>query len=256
MDTNVPPLPDVPPLPAAALLAEPRVVPAGASVQWIGTGWEMFKAAPGPWIGMVLIFIIALSVVGAVPLIGFVNVILQPILVAGLVAACEAQRTGTRPRVEHLFAGFQKDAGSLALVGVIYFAALLLVVVVVGGGGLAAMLPFIMLGSVAGEGFSVSPAMIGIIALCMVLAMLLFIPLAFAVGWAPALVYVHQVPPFDALKRGLFACCRNWLAVFVYVVLSIVMLCLTIFTLGLALLVVVPVLIIASWAAYREIFVA
>jgi uncharacterized membrane protein len=98
--------------------------------------------------------------------------------------------------------------------------------------------------------------MIGIIVLCLVVAMLLFVPLAFAVSWAPALVYVHQVAPFEALKRALFACYRNWLAVFVYVVLTIVLMCLTIFTLGLALFVLVPVLVIASWAAYREIFVA
>jgi uncharacterized membrane protein len=108
----------------------------------------------------------------------------------------------------------------------------------------------------AGDQFSISPAMIGIIGLCMLVAMLLFVPLAFAAGWAPALVYVHQVPPFDALKRGLLACYRNWMAVIVFVVLSIVLLALTIFTLGLALVVLVPVLLIASWAAYREIFVA
>ena len=27
-------------------------VPAGSGMNWIGGGWNLFKQAPGPWIGM------------------------------------------------------------------------------------------------------------------------------------------------------------------------------------------------------------
>ncbi len=247
------PLP--PPLPTT-LLAEPRVVPAGAAIQWMTTGWEMFKAAPGPWVGIILIALIVTAVVSAVPIIGVLNIVLSPILMAGLAAACEAQRTGSTPRVEHLLAGFHKSAANLALVGVLYLVGVLVVGVVVGGGGFAAMLPFIAAASAGGEQFAMTPTMIAIIVLCVLLAFALFIPLGLAMGWAPPLVYLHDVGPFDALQRSLVACLRNWQALLVFMVLAIVLGSIAMIPLGLGLLVYGPVMAIAIWAGYREVFVA
>ena len=250
------PLPDVPPPLPTSLLVEPRVVPAGAAMQWLTTGWEMFKAAPGPWIGIVLVYVIITAVVGAMPLLGILNVVLSPILSAGVVAACESQRRGTPPSLEHLFAGFKQATGSLALVGLLYMGGLLVVTLTVGAGGMAAMLPFIIAASAGGSDFSMSPGMIGIIVLCVLLAFLLFMPLALAMIWAPPLVFVHNVGPFDALKRSLFACLRNWMALLVFFVLAMVLLVPAMIPLGLGLLVYGPVMVIALWAGYREVFVA
>ena len=251
-----PALPSLPPSPPpSALLAEPRVVPAGAPMQWITTGWEMFKAFPGPWIAIVIVYVIVTAVIGVLPVIGIVNVVVGPILAAGVVAACEAQRGGTPPRVEHLFAGFQTATANLALVGVLYLGGLLVVVLMVGGGGFAAMLPFIVAAS-AGEQFSVSPGMIGMVLLFVLIGLLLVIPLGLAMMWAPPLVFVHGVGPVEALKRSLFACLRNWLALLVMIVLVAVLGGIAMIPLGLGLLVFAPVMAIAIWAGYREVFVA
>ena len=165
------------------------MVPAGAGMQWVATGWEMFKAAPGPWVGIFLVYIIVTGVVSLLPFLGILNVVLDPILTAGLVAACEAQRTGRRRRVEHLIVGFRTGRpATWRWSGVFYLIGVLLVIVVVGGGGLAAMLPFILAASAGGDQFTMTPAMIGIIAICVVLLFGLAMPLAFAMAWAPALV--------------------------------------------------------------------
>jgi len=183
-------------MPPSALLAEPRVVPAGAPMQWITTGWEMFKAFPGPWIAIVIVYVIISAVIALLPIVGAVNVVVGPILAAGIVAACEAQRGGTAPRLEHLFAGFQSATAKLALVGVLYLVGLLAVGVVVGGGGVAAMLPFII-AAAAGEQFSVSPAMIGMIVLFVLIGLVLVVPLALVMMWAPPLIFVHGVGSVD-----------------------------------------------------------
>ena len=251
-----PALPSIPPpMPPSALLAEPRVVPAGAPMQWITTGWEMFKAFPGPWIAIVIVYVIISAVIALLPIVGAVNVVVGPILAAGIVAACEAQRGGTAPRLEHLFAGYQSATAKLALVGVLYLVGLLAVGVVVGGGGVAAMLPFIIAAS-AGEQFSVSPAMIGMIVLFVLIGLVLVVPLALVMMWAPPLIFVHGVGSVEALKRSFFACRRNWLALLVMLVLVTVLGCIAMIPFGLGLLVLAPVMAIAIWAGYREVFVA
>lgn len=250
-----PAVPNLPPLPTA-LLAQPRGMPLGAGVQWISTGWEMFKAAPGPWVGILLVYIIVTGVVSLLPFLSIINVVLYPILTAGLVAACEAQRTGSSPMVEHLMVGFRKDAANLALVGVFYLIGVLLVVVLVGGGGLAAMLPFIAAASLGGEQFTMTPAMIGIIAVCVAALCVLAMPLAFTMAWAPALVSVHQMAPFEAVKRSLGAAVRNWLPLLIFAFIAVLLMVVALIPLGLGLLVWGPVMIIATWAGYREVFVA
>ena len=248
-------VPNLPPLPTT-LLAQPRGMPLGAGMQWVSTGWEMFKAAPGPWVGIFLVYIIVTGVVSLLPFLNILNVVLYPILTAGLVAACEAQRTGSAPAIEHLMVGFRTDAANLALVGVFYLIGVLLVIVVVGGGGLAAMLPFILAASVGGDQFTMTPAIVGIIAICVVLLFGLTMPLAFTMAWAPALVSVHRMAPFAAMKWSLAAAVRNWLTLLVFAFIAVVLMLVAMIPLGLGLLVWAPVMIIATWASYREVFVA
>ena len=47
-----------------AFLAEGRRVAAGNGATWLSRGWEMFKMAPGPWIGIAVIFVILFRSVG------------------------------------------------------------------------------------------------------------------------------------------------------------------------------------------------
>jgi len=98
--------------------------------------------------------------------------------------------------------------------------------------------------------------MIGMVLLFVLIGLLLVIPLGLAMMWAPPLVFVHGVGPVEALKRSLFACLRNWLALLVMIVLVAVLGGIAMIPLGLGLLVFAPVMAIAIWAGYREVFVA
>jgi hypothetical protein len=228
------------------LLAEARVVPAGAAMEWLQTGWAMFQEAPGTWIGIVLLYFLIIVLVSMLPIIGMLNALLSPVFAAGVILACETQHKGSAPTVSDLFAGFRRHTGNLMLLGVLYMAGILAVVVVMGG-GTAAMVPLLVTG---GEQ-AAPPALIIVPALA---AALLLLPLGFTLWWSPALVAVHDMPSFDAMKRSLFACLRNWRALLLYGALAMVLCLVAIIPLGLGLLVVGPVLAISWWAGYRSIF--
>ena len=234
---------------ASHLLAEARVAPAGAAMEWLGTGWAMFQEAPGTWIGIVLLYLLIIVLVSILPLLSMLNAVLSPVFAAGVILACETQHRGSTPTVADLFGGFQRNTGNLMLIGVLYMVGLLAVVSVMGGGA-AVMVPFLVL-----SGDQAAAAAPGIVIVVVLTALLLILPLGLTLWWSPALVAVHNITSFEAMKRSLFACLRNWRALLVYGVLALVMCVVAIIPLGLGLIVAGPVLAISWWAGYRAIFV-
>ena len=234
---------------ASRLLSEVRVAPAGAAMEWLSTGWAMFQEAPGTWIGIVLVYFLMILLVSIVPVIGMLNAVLSPVFAAGVILACEAQHRGSPPTIADLFRGFQRNTGNLMLIGVLYMAGLLAVFFVMGGGA-AVMVPFLVLG-----GDEAAVAAPGIVIVIVLAALLLILPLGLTLWWSPALVAVHDMTSFEAMKRSLFACLRNWRVLLVYGILAMVMCLVAIIPLGLGLFVAGPVLAISWWAGYRAIFV-
>jgi len=231
------------------LLAEARVAPAGAAMEWLGTGWAMFQEAPATWIGIVLVYFLLIVLVSIVPVIGMLNAVLSPVFAAGVILACEVQHRGSTPAITDLFRGFQRNTGNLMLIGVLYMAGLLAVLFVMGGGA-AVLVPFLALGG--NEAAVVAP---GIVIGIVLTALLLILPLGLTLWWSPALVAVHDITSFEAMKRSLFACLRNWRVLLVYLILAMAMCIVAIIPLGLGLFVAGPVLAISWWAGYRAIFV-
>jgi len=237
---------------ASHLLAEARVAPASAAIAWIGTGWAMFREAPGVWVGILLLYFLTMVAVSMVPLIGMLNAALSHVLAAGVLMACEAQHRGSTPTVALLFGGFRRNTGNLVLIGVLYTVGLVAVIVVMAAGGIAAMVPFFALGA---DQSVATPASIGVVALIGLGAVLLYLPLGLSVWWAPALVALHDMSPLEAMKRSLFACVRNWRALLVFGVVALAMCLVAVLSFGLGLLVAGPVLAIGWWAGYRDLFV-
>jgi uncharacterized membrane protein len=231
---------------------EPAVVSAGTAVHWFQTGWSMFQQAPGTWIAIMLVYMIILIVVSMLPIVGMLNTILAPVFSAGIILACEAQHRGSSPTVGHLFEGFKRNTGNLMLIGVLYLVGIVAVVMVLAAGGLAAALPFIALG---GDQATGTPVAAGVVILVVLAAFVLIVPLGLCMWWSPALVVLHDVPSFEAMKRSLSACLRNWAALLVFAFLAIAVCIVAAIPAGLGLLVAGPVLAIGWWAGYRDVFV-
>jgi uncharacterized membrane protein len=236
---------------------DPASLPAGQGWAWIAEAWQLFKKQPGAWIGALILFYLILIVVSLLPLIGGLAVtILTPMLSAGLVIGAHQQDKVGRFEISHLFAGVSRYPGPLALVGLVYL------LFAIGIGILAALM---FVGVLASVSTTVSletmdPNDIGLflstplLILPVLVAMLLGIPLAMAMYFAPSLVALDQVPVLKAFSLSFFGCLRNILPFLVYGLVAMLMLILGTLPLLLGLLVVLPILTIAVYTAYRDIF--
>ena len=99
----------------------PGDVAPGHALQWISAGWRLFMQAPGTWAVQALIFIIVITALGFLPVLGWAAApIALPVLVAGMLAGAQALDRGQALRVDHLFEGLRRHPGNLLLVGVFH----------------------------------------------------------------------------------------------------------------------------------------
>jgi uncharacterized membrane protein len=238
----------------AQFVQEGNSVDAGRATAWYGYGFDQFKANAGVWIGMSVVLFIIMMVLAFVPVLGsLASNVLMPVFFGGLMLASQASREGRPVTFDYLFAGFKDKFGSLALLGVFWMIAVLLITVVAtvfaallfGG----AMATGALTGSAGLMGLGIT-AILGFI----LVAVIISIPMAMAIWFAPALVVFHNISPIDALMTSLKASLKNWVAFLVFFVLYIVFAIIATIPLGLGWLVLGPVLIGAMYAAYRDIF--
>lgn len=230
-------------------ILEGQRVPSGNGITWLSQGWDMFRQAPGTWIGLSLAFMGIAFVLGMIPLINLLLNLLIPVFVGGIMIGCKALEEGEELRVGHLFAGFSGHAGNLILVGLIYLVgiiAMVIVMVLIGGG--------IGFGAAMLGGGKAAGAAAGAGVLAMLVAMLFFVPLAMAVWYAPPLVVFHNVPPLEAVKASFFACLKNFVPFLVYGLVFIVLAILASLPIFLGWLVLIPVTQASVYAGYKDMF--
>jgi len=230
-------------------LPEGQGVPAGNGWTWITASWNLFKAQPGMWILVVIIFAALMIVLSAIPLVNLVAALLGPIFVGGLMSGCRAIEEGGGLEVGHLFAGFRENAGKLALVGLFNIGAWLLVMLVIFllvGGSMFAMRTA---GADPAAG-AAGAALGGLIGLA------LGVPIYMAIWFAPALIALNDMSAGAALKASFFACLKNVVPFLIYGVVMFVLVLVASIPLGLGLLVVFPMIIASVYTSYRDIFYA
>ena len=85
MDANPPPAAPVTPVDSEGPAPPPRKLAAGEGASWWGESWRIFCAAPGIWVGIVVIFTVISIALAFVPIIGsFVQTVLAPVFAGGL----------------------------------------------------------------------------------------------------------------------------------------------------------------------------
>jgi uncharacterized membrane protein len=232
-------------------ISGPYGVSVGNSVSWIGKGWWHFKSSALAWIGALIIWFVISLVLGFIPFLGSIaSVLLGPVIMAGFMYGCSEQDAGGDFNVSHLFSGFSNNLGRLLLVAVFYFILLLLAMAIMGGvffafaGGAAAIENPETMATMGG----------GAITAIVVLGMLLIIPILMSYIFAPALVMLDNLSAFEAMKYSFIGCLKNILPLIVFSLLALVLLFLGMLPFALGLLVVVPMLTAATYAAYRDIY--
>jgi uncharacterized membrane protein len=236
------------------LVVPPRTRSAGEGVTWIGEGWRLFAKAPLMWIVSVLVLFVLAIVVSLVPIIGSIAwQIISPAFSAGFMVACYSLERGGEFEIEHVFAGFKTNFGSLVILGLLFLVGWILILVVVGmisGMG-------IVMALVTGSSSDVAPAIMAsgmLIVVGMLVMLLLMVPLLMAYWFAPALIVLNNMAPVEAMKTSFSGCLRNLLSFLVYGIVMLLLCIVAVIPFGLGMLVWIPLAITSSYAAYRAIF--
>ncbi|NBC49695.1 MAG: hypothetical protein GVY22_17305 [Gammaproteobacteria bacterium] len=215
-------VPPPPPDPAAtsglSLTMGPVARPASHGWDWIKQAWSQFKQQPRGWLlAVALVYLVTLAL-SMVPVVGsLATMILGPVFAGGLMLGAQTQQRGGTLRVSAGFDGFSRHGGQLALVGVLYFVGLILVFIIAG------VLGFTLGGLSAGSletlntGDPEAMAAMGPgLALLILFATLLFVPLLMAYWFAPALVALDGMPALDAMRMSFRGCWKNIVPFIVY----------------------------------------
>jgi uncharacterized membrane protein len=237
-----------------AVVENGRRVPAANGAGWFRRGWSLFKVAPGAWIVIFLILIVVLVVTSLIPFIGSViNVFLQTMFMGGIMVACRAAEKREPVRINSVFSAFSTHAGPLALLGLLQFAAYVAAIAIIG------VLAAIVIGGAGVTGmFKPGPMPPGIGAPLIVLgllALVVFAMIAIATWLAPALVVLHCVSPVDSIRMSFLGCFKNFGALVVFGIVGLLLAVLASLPVLLGWLVFAPVLLCATYAAYRDLFI-
>jgi uncharacterized membrane protein len=230
-------------------------VAAGRGWQWIVAAFGLFKKNPLIW--LVLNMVLFLIGVGLSMLSGpgaYVLYLLTPVFVGGIMTAARDIEAGQDIEIAHLFRGFRQNATHLVTVGGVY----LVGQVVISGVMLTIGGPEFREAVQAGVGgmdaAKLAPEALGRISAAVLVGMALFVPLAMAIWFAPALVILDNQPGFRALGASVLGCLRNIMPFLVYGIASFLLLIAAAAPLGLGLILWIPVMMLTLYTSYRDVF--
>lgn len=230
----------------SSFIPSARGVPMGNGWTWLAAAWSVFRPAAGTWIGMLLALFVLAIVVYLVPFIGpLVMTVLWPVFIAGLMVAARSLEQGSEPKFSQLFAGFQLRFGPLVLLGVVSLVisvAIVFAVVIVTGVQISTMPD--------PDAIFVSKQLL--IAILLIAGLLL--PLLMATWFAPTLIVLHDMGVGAAMKASFTGCLKNILPFVFYGVITMVASAIASVPLGLGWLVLLPLLFLSVYTAYRDIY--
>jgi uncharacterized membrane protein len=231
-----------------------KTVGAGRGAGWYADAWAIFKGQIGMWLLLVLIYLGLAIVLGFIPFIGQLTfALISPSLAGGLYLAAREAEAGRPLDVKMLFQPLtdERSRGPMLTLGAISIAFSLLLVLTLaavmgGSAGTSALLgqdPATMHAQMMGAGLA---GLLTVLLLSLVFLM--------AMLYAAPLVLFAGMPPLQSLKLSLRACLGNWLPLLIFSLILIPLAFLASLPLMLGWLFLMPIIMIAIYASYRDIF--
>ena len=254
--------------PKAAILAaettDGTYIPDGQRVatsrgsEWFGEAWNLFKASPGTWVAIYVIFLVAWIVLAILPAGSLLSSLCYPAVAAGIMMGCKSLEEGGELKVGHLFVGFKQNIGNLLLVGILYLVGSVVITIVAAIVGLV-VFPLVAAGvnfnNFDPTDWSSFMAFAPAVLLVLLVVLLLTLPLFMAMWFAPPLVLFHDVAPMAAMRSSFHGCLKNAMPFLVYGVVGLLLFIVALIPLGLGLLVFGPLIWGTMYVGYRDIFV-
>jgi hypothetical protein len=223
-----------------------RTVDMNRGVEWLIVGFRAFSKAPVPMgiagFGM-LVGAWLLGKIGMAWMGGSLVTIFFTVAVGALMRSCVALEEGRDPAVAMQTAfGF----APLWILGLISAGLSI---------GMSMVASVLGLGSLLG-GVMSPVAMGGLVGISLIVLFALSVLLLLALWLAPALVVLKGVTPAQAIRASLTASIRNIVPTIIFTLLAMLATFFGALLFGLGLIVVFPVLVFATYTAYKDMFVA
>lgn len=192
---------------------EMRVVPARDGGVWLAGGLRLFRASPGRWTLLVLLYWFLIAIINQIPYLGSALVALcLPGFSASFMVACRELRQSRELRIAHLLSGFTLNPGVMPRLGIVYLVSMVAVLAIAALADDGILMNWILLNQPP------DPEVIkqGKLSGALLLASLAATPVLMAFWFAPMLVAFNGMGAAKSLFFSFFACMRNWRALFVY----------------------------------------
>ena len=228
-------------------------VDANRGVNWWSESWTLFSKNAGLWVVLSLIVLIAGVVLSFIPFLGSLALSLfTPVIVGSCLLAARKTEQGGTLEVNDLGLAFKSHLNPLLILGALFLAANVVIMMVMGVLGFGAIMGMGAGGAAHSMGGVMAAFGVGMLALLVGAA--LFVPVSMAMWFAPALVVFRDVPPVNALQASFAACLRNIVPFLLYGIIFFVAAFIASIPMGLGWLVLIPLTILTTYLAYRDIF--
>ena len=193
-----------------------NILPARQGILWVKLGVKTFLRQPLALAGLFFIFMLLMSVLSMVPVLGnALALALLPAATLGLMAATQEAAKGKFPMPTVLMVAFragQQRFKAMLVLGMLYalsFLTVMALTTLVDGGSFA---------KVYLANAPITPEVVeaGDFQMAVWLSTVLYIPMSMMFWHAPALVHWHGVPPVKSMFFSAIACWRNLTAFAVY----------------------------------------
>ena len=229
-----------------------RRVPLGRGVYWISESGRMFFRQPAKWIGVLAISILLMLLPGFFPFLNVLGSVLVAFIFAGVALLADSQRRTNDFVMGDLFKGFNLAPRELAIVGVVMtLNSLVMFAVYTFYVGVDTALAIVFgYGEAAANTFQLADVWKGVF-----MSMVLAIPLYCVTYAAPQLVVLHGQSATTAMKHSFSGLMRNLPAGIIYAVMMSALVVISALPLFIGLFITIPMYIIGTYVAYRDIFV-
>ncbi|CAG9414555.1 BPSS1780 family membrane protein [Providencia alcalifaciens] len=255
----VTPAPETPspqePVDSFVFTPEPRAVQAGEGVEWISQAWALVKEKLGMWILINVVFFLIIFAMAFLPLVSMFVSFVTPVFVGGIIAICENQRKTGEADIGLLFSGFQKKFGELFAIGAINFAAnmvgMLIAFLIAGSAIFSLLMQADQYDGISDAALFASTGTFVFAGIVMALASLF----GTALTWfAPALIMNHDFKIGTSISASLQAVKKNLLPGFLFFLIAMVLMFVSIIPFGLGLFISMPIMYATYYSTYRSIF--
>ena len=233
----------------------PVAVSAGRGGAWLTEACGIWIKHWLPWTVVTLALIGYSLVINLIPFGGMMSSLLLPAIVAGLMLVCRDTESGDQDFAGAFGRGFRQRLTQSLLLGAAYLGGIAVILILLVILFISALGGFgIIMELMSGDPGLLTPALVMQLLLALLVALLLYLPLLMAFWFAPALVALGNQEAIPAMVASFRACLINFIPFLVYGLIGLVLTLLATLPLGLGWLVLIPVMIISVYTAYRDIF--